>query len=245
MRKIRYIILLIAMSGPAFSQGFDWQYSARLPFDIPSFFVGLAAETDFVYSSREDGIMTLFQQVGDEYRPCCDFDKGVGFGLGAGMNFEYWFGKYTVFTKVMYKYFHSYFNNTVPYPMRYSDDFESEYKYDVNIQQLIIEPGFRLRLFDSPFSIAGSVKANIRLLDSYEYSDSRGQQQYTYEMRIPDLNTVYFTFKLGMGYDVQMGLGKYSTLGFYAGIPITGLISSGNWYAWSLGASFTYNTGLL
>jgi len=40
MKKIIFIISFIAFSHSVFAQGFDWQYSSRLPFVHPKLFIG-------------------------------------------------------------------------------------------------------------------------------------------------------------------------------------------------------------
>jgi hypothetical protein len=233
--KLMYIILFFSFVEVK-SQGFDWQYSARLPFETPVFFIGLTVGADYTYSFAS---LPLLEKG---YRPCCDFKSGAGYSGAAGLNFEYWMRDYSIFAKLMFGYFKSDFNeNGIPYPMRYNGSFQSKYNYTTYIRQFVIEPGVRYRLFDSFFSLNGSLRGAIIISDSYNQSDSKVQH---YDSKIPDLNKVYLQINLGFGYDFSTGLGKYSTINIYTGLPITGLSQKGSWYPMSIGLGFTYNNSL-
>jgi hypothetical protein len=236
--KLLYIILLLSLV-ELNSQGFDWQYSARLPFETPVFFIGLTGEADF---TRSFASLPLTER---DYRPCCDFKDRWGFSGSAGMNFEYWMRDYSIFTKVMFGYYETVFDEKgIPYPMRYDNPFQSEYKISTYIKQIIIEPGIRYRLFDTYLSLNGSLRASFIINNSYHVSDSKAIVDDTYSPRIPDLNSIYLQLHVGLGYDFSTGLGNYSTISIYSGLPITGLSQKGSWYPMSIGLGFTYNNGI-
>lgn len=229
-------ILFLFLAVELHSQGFDWQYSARLPFDTPVFFMGITAGADFSYS------FSYLPLLEKGYRPCCDFDRGIGYSGSIGLNFERWFTDYSIFSKLMFGYFRTDFDeNGIPYPMRYNGTLISEYNYTTYIRQLIIEPGIRYRLFNTNFCLSGSVRTAVVISDSYVISDSKVRH---YDAKIPDLNRLYLQLNLGVGYDFSTGLGKYSTIGVQAGIPVTGLTGKESWYPLNLGMFINYNSGL-
>lgn len=239
MRITWIIILLLLITAETYSQGFDWQYSARLPFETPRFFIGISGIADFTYS---DADLPLMEK---EYRLCCSFQTGKGYSGSLGLNFEYWQRDYSIFTKVMYGYYTSDFSIIgESYPIREGGSLTSEYTASTAIHRIILEPGIRFRLFNSFFSLDGSLRASVKIKDSYTITDSKAIVNDTYNPRIPDLYSINLQFILGFGYDFSIGLGKYSTISLYFGLPLTNMSSEGKWLPWSIGAGFTYNNGL-
>ncbi len=238
-KTIVIVIVLLLSWGEAFTQGFDWQYSARLPFNTPRFFIGLSGTADFTYS-----IATL-PLLENDYRLCCNLGDGTGFSGALGLNFEYWPGNYSIFLKVMYGYYRSGFSaQGEAYPIRGGGTLISEYTVNTDMQRIILEPGARFRLFGSYFRLDCSLRSSIITKFTYDITDSEADIGETYNPRIPDYNQIFLQFNLGLSYDFSVGLGKYSSFGIYTALPVLGISRTNEWLPISIGATFTYNNGL-
>ena len=137
--KIFFLFLLI--QSPAFSQGFDWQYSARLPFKTPDLFFGIDGGVDYVLHTTDFNIC-------EEDIVCDTFDIGYGIGYHGGLKAEFWSSaQLAVFGTIGVSYLPGSFKNqnTYKYPPDVGDVI-LEYEYNSKQVNILGEIGVKYRL---------------------------------------------------------------------------------------------------
>jgi hypothetical protein len=84
--KILLIIIVFGTysnSNFVFGQGFDWQWSARLPFQAPRLYLGIGSQYGFQFASGDISFL-------EDKIQCQNFNDGTGNNYVLGLNFEYW-----------------------------------------------------------------------------------------------------------------------------------------------------------
>ena len=89
MNKKNYILFLFFFVPITFgfAQGFDWQYSPRLPFKFPYLFGGISYNPGYTLNH---GNMYLQELEQTKLIDCCNFTNGTGFSNSFGLDIEYW-----------------------------------------------------------------------------------------------------------------------------------------------------------
>lgn len=250
MKYILNIISLFLFSFlPLLSQGFDWQFSPRMPTDYPDFYIGATAEADFL---NHDIDFKFFENT-----VICErfTDNGSGSGYNVGISAEYWkdgdiafFGRLAWFKKsAEFKV-----KSAIP---RVTGDFLSEYSFNSELSFFGLEAGAKIRLLGSHFHAGATVngsyllsnintyKEKILSPNDYFSTDPPTQERLIAKGEIASLQNFQFFVKLRLGYDVQMGKGTYSTFFIAGGLPLTNVLSNDVWRIWSISLGITILKG--
>ncbi len=239
MQRIFYIfIVFVCLSINANSQGFDWQYSARMPAEYPDIYFGVFAEYSIL--SHEGGIDFFENAVF-----CRRFKNGSGKGISLGISAEYWMeGDAAVSGSISYKNALGSFKVKSVLP-RVEEDFVSEYRFDSDFSYLCLQAGAKYRLFRSHFHAGAEVVIEYLFNNENEYSeriispndyfttDPPTQERTIAEGSIADAESIIFYPAINLGYDFEYGRGHYSTIYFSAMFPLSDVIQNGNWKMWS------------
>jgi hypothetical protein len=251
-RKFLYILFLLIFAKEALAQGFDWQYSSRLPSASPTFFIGLTGEYNhLIHSGSLD-----FTEAQNH---CATYTKGIGEGYSAGIRGEYWLtGLLAVYGEVLYV--NSPGNFTVqaePLP-RIGQELLTEYNFNTVMNYFIIEPGIKYRLFDSHFHAGLGVQIGFLMNDNSEHKERiigptnapkfptnpPSYERIIYDGKISSLNTLFIEPRIQFGYDITYGTGKYATPKISLGIPVFDLTKSSTWKRWALSVGITIYLGI-
>jgi hypothetical protein len=239
--KIILILCLVALSvTESRSQGFDWQFSSRLPSDYPEYFLGFSGGYEH---SLHDGNIVL----DDTQFDCCQFETGSGPGFFVGLTGEYWLGgHFAVNAKLLYINSSSTFlKQADPIPIIGSEDLITEYEFRNTLSYVNFELSGKYRLLESHFHVGATLFLGVKVTEKNEYFErvvqggpfNDGTTEKVLEIaNTPDVRSIYFMPKINFGYDVDLGLGKYMTPQVSVGLPIISISETTSWDRFSLSA---------
>jgi hypothetical protein len=242
-KKILTIVILIICLGKAQSQGFDWQYSARLPFEVPNFFIGLDVTGGYKFNNSNFKIC-------DNNIPCDTFKLGNGIDLSAGIKLEYWASSdIAYFTNVNLVYSqHSYKNENLYYYFSEVGTKTLEYEYlrTEYIPEIEIGAKYRMRfllphLFGA-FSIKTGVVASTTeelILRKISKADWLANEIHFTGFAPLDLSAFIVEPHLKLGYDANLGLGSFASLYIDIGFPLQNRYSEGSWHSTNISAGIS------
>lgn len=251
------------------SQGFDWYYSSRLPFDIPKLFVGAKAEIGSLNHNVNLSLLEAISgnELGNEFE-CCRFNFGAGRSIKIGGIVEYWYESYSA-VNLSFGFVQNQVNferNTTPLPLPNGDFFNTKITYNTNISNLYFDLGWRYKILESHFFINPSLNVNYYLSSSagdmkesivspdYETFSDGSLVRIIENGKVPETNSINYNFNFKIGYDFSIDNGIYISpyLGYMLSlnnlvsnqVSNSGINSNANekWFqnGFFLGANFLY-----
>jgi len=220
------------------AQGFDWQYSSRLPFETPKIFFGVDGGLDY---NLHQGDFNFIEQ----YFKCCSFTDGNGIGYKIGLKIEYWASaEFAIFGSAGFNYIMGQFIEQYgPYPDGNGGTQLTEFEFNSKSNYINFEAGIKYRLFLSHFFVATTFSAAFMIDNTNEHLERTiSKASLTWDERIitdgrvPDLKSFVFQPEFKLGYDLNMGLGAYSSVYIGVAFPIQNQLSEGDWRKWTLSA---------
>jgi hypothetical protein len=243
-----------------FAQGFNWQYSARLPFKYPNLFGGLNGSFNYLYN---DATLKLSEGNGD----CCNFGLGRGFGTNLGVDFEYW------------PTYHAALNLKINYNVNSSDFltngeilpfsvFDSEQrlighdtayfqnKMSTKLNYLQLRTGGKMRISETHFffgfNVTFSYLLSSRIIQTesvieptyWRYNDGSTERQIA-DYELTDINKFNLFPSLQLGYDLPLALGIYAVPSLSVDFPIMDIATKGTWRTWSVGLNLSIYNAIL
>lgn len=239
MKKVILLILLLS-SIKTFSQGFDWQYSFRLPYSIPTKFIGITSGYS-INSSRGN-----FEFL-EDYTPCCNYQSGQGSSINLGIVYENWITPLSsISLSISYQSTQALFNQTIQVPRSDGiNDYIAKYRYEMDESRSSVNiiANYKHRIFDSHWSVLGGINLhyntgkdanhteeiiapeNERFIDgTRKRTIKRGMYG---EYNLFGLNPI-----IGINYDIPILQGYYTSLSTFLQIPITNVVKNENWKEW-------------
>ena len=253
MKKVFIILFLLISYKEILSQGFDWQYSARLPFSTPVFFIGPSASLNY---NQNSGDIILNE---GEYQDCCSFKNGNGFGYNLGFKSEYWItGLSAIFSQL------SYFQNNADfkargriYPLNDSTNLITENDFSSQISYLNLSIGYKYRLDDTHFNLGAGLNFNLLLSqnsqhfekiiapsDFYFNTNPPSQIRQLTQFKTSELSNILIYPSIHIGYDLNLGLGIYSNIQLIIGIPLNHITKNDDWSKWNFDVNISILKGL-
>lgn len=232
----------------ALAQGFDWQYSPRLPFAQPREFVGVYASIGRLMNTGSFSFL-------EDHIPCCDYSSGFGESYRFGFTGEYWqSGVFAMNSGIGLIVNNSNFSTLISVPR--SDgkiDYFSSYKYflDESRTYLSFDFGGRYRISESHFSFGGNLnlqykikstavhKERIESPASEKFIDGSTERIITNGI-IGKYNNILIIPDLSFNYDFSIMRGYYSTICLYAAFPLTSVVQEYNWREWKTGLNIRF-----
>ncbi len=245
--RIILILLVVILSAVgANSQGFNWQYSSRLPMKYPEFFIGINAGVSFI---NNNGNIRLDE---GEVFDCCKFSSGSGWGNSYGLAAEYWyFPDMALFAHLNYTMDGHTFTKQRMGEIRVTDTLFYENELKSSIDYLNLEIGAKKDFPASHFHYGLSMMLGITLSNSNKITEKVLKPVYfpwseriVSQGRISDLTKFYFLPKVRLGYDIDLGLSTYSTISLTAGIPVINITDNAEWKSWQFGLEIVINRGI-
>ena len=233
-QKIIIIIIILLTWINIYSQGFDWQYSARLPFETPTKFWGFDVAGTYIYNTGDFGFLS-------NNIPCCTFEDGAGIGFQAGIKYEQWLeGNYSIFSTLAFNYIPSKFLiESEPHPYRDYEDIITEYEYTSSTSYILFELGGKYRILETHFFVGAGINVSYLITEKHDFIERIISEKdfFFNEIKYPnaslaELNKLYFYPRLIAGYDLNLGKGKYSSIFISAAPPVHSVISEKNWNRW-------------
>jgi hypothetical protein len=242
-----FILTLIGIDLNA--QGFDWQYSSRMPFKSPNLFLGLnigtgITEYNGTVQLKESSSATTASNL------CCEFKNGNGNNSLAGIRLEYWFQpNYAFFSNLSYNLYQANFTNTESLP-RKKDNLVTEYKYSANLSYLIFAVGAKWKLPNYHFNVSAGINTSILILNNATYTETVISPAWEWQQRnltlgsISELNTIIINPTLNFGYDFSIGMGNYITPNLIFDFPVMNTAKGVNWSRWNMNFGISYMRGI-
>lgn len=245
MRIFIKILTFIIFYSYLQSQGFDWQYSARLPSTSPNFFTGINGNFSYLVHT---GNIDLTERT----NLCCNFNEGTGISSSFGILGEYWYNGLLAFNfGIFYNPLTANFSiQSEPLP-RPSGYFISEYRYETKLAYLNFEPGVKYRISKSHFHFGGTIQFSLLLQNDSKYYEKvlepknwPWQERLITEGKVSNLNSIIIIPKLNIGYDFTFALSMYGTTYLSFGFPIMNITNSAEWRTWRFSAGISIFRGL-
>ncbi len=237
---------------PALSQGFDWQYSARLPSSYPTLFLGVNASGSFHTFS---GDINYLQGV----VLCGTFRNGDGKGFAGGLQLDKWLDEsWAVSGSVRYEMMNGVFDSNgdtlarapgAP-PTIIAYEIESDFSY------VSLDLGARYRPIPSSklfvgagvqagFLLSSSTVQRQRIVSPASQRFSDGSQEQSLADNIVGFSSFYAGGRVSVGVDVPLGRSLYASPSVYAAFPLTSMASDTPWQRVSVGVQVGILYGLI
>ncbi len=227
MKKLLLYILL-CFPKIALSQGFEWQYNPRMPSTYPVIFAGISGEYSLLFHSGDFNFL-------ENDIPCCRFGNGDGAGNSVGLLLEYWYeGDMSLQLGLAVNRSAGNFSVNSSDTTR-GGNMVTAYDFESLINYLSVNPGVKVRLFDSKFFIATDLRILLKFDSDGQHSERRVSENvpFTYRTisngKIPDLSALLLIPGLRFGIDIPIARGIYLSPYISAAYTITNIIAEDKW----------------
>ena len=237
---MKYLIKIILFLLPAiiYSQGFDWQYSSRSPYEITDLYIGGVAS--FAYSYSTGNFPFLEEDV-----ICCTYEDGIGTDFQLGITSEYWHEPEMAFSvSLLYSNVSSnfYTETTVikkTNPGLPGFDWTTAYESDISLNYITLDMGVKNRIYKK-FNLKAGVDLNFNIGSSethinsvvtpsnIPFSDGSFEKELS-DGRIKDLSPIVLGVSLGGSYDLDLGIERYGEVSFLTRYTVNSLLSDNSW----------------
>lgn len=239
------------------AQGFDWQYSARVPFQSPLQFFGVDLSSG--YGTQFASLDYLESGTGFT---CCTYDNGYGIPYGVLIAGDYWAtpevsiqgGLGLTVMNV------SFTSAPQSYPRIENDVVHlvtSEYVFKSSITYATLQGAVRYRLLGTHLNVGGGLRALIKLSESqtqldrvlgpddYFFKGNPPSKEYDLNARKLDDASAFVLEPYGLlGYDLSLWRGTYVTPTLTIGGPVFSLSKTQPWRSIDIGLSVRIMTAL-
>jgi len=246
-KVIGFCFVLLSSVGTVLSQGFDWEYSNRLPFEVPTMFIGGFVGGIQYYHTGQ--INQIEKQI-----LCVEYSEGKGFGIRSGLVGEYWLdGEVAINGKVGFENMIADFRQkSTPVPIDDNNILQSEYSLYAVLPSISVGAFVKKRMFDSflwfgcGVDFRGIISKKVESSETIISPEGRvfddGLQKRIFLDDLTSLRTLTVYPALYIGYDAQLSKGLYVSPTIKAGIPLLNNSDVANWKVWlySLEVSILY-----
>ncbi len=246
------IIILIILFSKQFelnAQNFDWQNSARMPFETPKYFIGLGGEySSYLHKGSFEFI--------EKNTPCCGYESGNGNGFNFGINALYFVeDDLSLIAGLQFKNEKGIFQTLTSYPKSPNINITTQFQYTGVLNYISLESGLKQYILLDNFSISAGINFDILISDNSEHIEkiiSPNNIPFndgTYERnislgKIDNLRTFLISPKISLGYDINLGIGTFANLNSFVNIPIFSNLNKENWKAWNFGFGIKIYKGI-
>lgn len=239
MKQLLLMVFFLT-SLDTFSQGFDWQYSFRLPYSIPEHFIGFTG--GYSINTATGNFEFL-----EDYTPCCNYQSGKGNSLNFGIIYEFWITPISAINiSFNYQSTNSLFNQSIQIPRSDGiNDYTAKYRYQMEElrNSIILMINYKHRILESHWSAFGGI---------YLFYKTSNEATHTEEIISPEnerfidgtqkraikrgmygeYNFFGLNPNIGINYDLPIFQGYYSSLSTFLQIPFTNVIKNQDWKEW-------------
>ncbi|MCX6153310.1 MAG: hypothetical protein NT007_04035 [Candidatus Kapabacteria bacterium] len=232
------------------SQGFDWQYSSRMPTAYPNLFIGANTQ---ITNFQNTTAINLFDNV----CICTKFDthqSTVNYNYGFAS--EYWASPYIALTASL-NYTHSKLNLQQmgeALPLNDTTLLKTEFVMQSDLSYITLNLGAKYRLFGTHAHIGttlgfGILSSNsIRIFEhvlspaGYHFRNTNSDSIF---YKSPELKNLYIVPRISLGYDISIIENWYLTPSVNVGIPIMQVIKTDTWNQWQYSFSLSIFRGII
>ncbi|MCX7909869.1 MAG: outer membrane beta-barrel protein [Ignavibacteria bacterium] len=254
MKKLYSTLCLIFFPlSLVFPQGFDWEYSPRLPFSIPRVYFGIGGNTAKNYYN---GSFSLFEN----FYTCSKFTSGTGNSFALGLKSEYWFKPNFAFAfTLLYQNSSANFVasgdsfpillKNIPKMVKVENELSLRYKY------LLLDLGAKYHIASTFFFIAAGLEFGVRFSSSFDIHEQvksppefhfadNTQRRKVINGKLSDLALFSVVPKISLGYDAKIFPGLYASPNFSLQLPVFNLSLEENLKLFSLQLSISFLYGI-
>jgi len=247
LRKTSLIFLIIFCSIELHSQGFEWEYSARLPYKIPRAFIGAG----YSYSYNNNfGDFSFFEN--NVYS--LNFKKGNGYVNQINISFQYWEKPIiAIFGNVLYRSLKTDFTQNMTYPRSNgADNWLATYQTNMHLSRdyIGISIGGKYRVLNSYFSVGAEITSLFLLSSSatateeilspdFEHYIDGSTRRDIKNMHLPDFKNFNVLPEIFIAYDFSIAKGIFIQSSLRMQIPLFNSTSSDKFYDLPLGIEIT------
>lgn len=236
---IRLIIIFIfALPTFALSQGFDWQVSSRLPYDITNKYIGAVGSLSYGYHTGSFPFL-------ENDIVCCNYDKGDGLGVQFGLAGEYWYEHNLAFTaSVLYSQVSANFRTETSVIKKTNPDlpgfnWTTAYISDISLGFITLDMAVKRRVYDK-LSLRAGVDINFNINSSelhknivvspnnIPFSDGTFEKELS-NGRIGELSNFVLGVSIGASYDINLGIERYGEISAISNYTVNSYVSNNNW----------------
>jgi hypothetical protein len=230
-----FLFLLSLLPLNLFSQGFDWQYSARLPEKSPIGFIGLSGDIGF---TRNTGGISLIEI----YSPCCKFESGTGTQYSVGLKGEYWYtSDIAIDVGLRYSRANSSFKSQTESPFS-TFILKTEFDFESSISNIQIDFGAKTRINESHFNVGASISFSYLIGNNFTFKESvispsdfyfsTNPPSQSRDIPLGSVGTLHnfnISPSINISYDLSLGLGIYATPSLNASYSLTSVVKDESW----------------
>lgn len=251
--RVRMILFLAVLLAPVVlvGQGFDWQYSARLPAEYPTLFVGV---TGLGSLQRFNGDINYVQGV----VLCGTFSKGTGSGFGGGIQVDNWLTPALALTgSIRYETLGGTFTSAGDTLARAPDTRPTIVAYEIesDFSYALLDVGLRYRPFlSAKFFVGAGLQAGAllssstlqrqRIVSPAEQRFSDGSQEQSLKDYIVGFRSFFVGGRVSAGMDVPLANSLYASPALFAGFPVTSMATDASWQRISYGVQVSVLYGI-
>lgn len=247
IRYATFIAVIFTSFSVACGQMFDWQYSVRLPFDIPKTFVG--GGVAFIESRHS---VADFREINEDLQ-CGNYRTGNGAGFSVFASGEHWYsGEAALGARLEFSQIRGKFTvaaEPIPFKLRGEIyELHREFALATSLSSISAEFYCKWLLGETHLHAGAALAAGILIGKKLEQTETvLAPEEFATiisygESKSANIMTVSLRPSLRIGYDAELGRGLYATPYFSIGLPIIPASSSADWRIWtfSFGAQFNY-----
>jgi hypothetical protein len=247
---LKYIIIfLFAM--PAFGQGFNWQYSARMPAESPTIFVGVASELSYISHSGDFRFL-------EQETTCCKYESGAGAGYVAGLTAESWLSPgFALNFRINMSSANARFTSRNSVAKDPQTLLVTEYAFESSVFYFNGEAAAKWRIAGLHFFGGVSLKIGAMLHKTNVFTESiispeneyfntspPSQQRNIPLGHVPDIMPLSMSPGINVGYDFTFGRGLYASVFAAARFNALNVIREERWRRWSLSVGINIFKGI-
>ncbi len=217
MKKL--ILFLIVIPFTIFAQGFDWQYSDRMPFELPNSFIG-------AYLQYANGNFSKPIELKEGEEHCCDLANGINSNYGIGFSSEFFiengmFDGYgsSICVSVGYAEANQNFNRLQSVPKDINKLLVTKFESATDIQQVNIKIAWKNRIPEyfvyfefglwSDYKLGESNSYTEKVVSPSNFDFGNGETSRILNGITDKVKQINFGLYASVGYDFNLGLGKY------------------------------------
>ena len=252
MKRLAIIITMLTFNILMIhAQGYEWEWSPRAPFTMPTRFVGIEVAAQY---AQHNGSLTYYQHL----IPCCEFTSGTGMPIRLSLVGEQWvLPRLSVQASVGMIYQSASFSVLdTAIPHEQFGEIQTEYLFDASYSQIALSIGARQRLIGflsigldlrGLIGMGSSTTLTERIVrpDDYYFSTNPPSKEYEWDNSvIGDLATIVIEPAVTLQYDIALGLGMVLSPSFTVSMPLTSLSTDQSWTYLAIGGGLRLSRGL-
>lgn len=252
-KHLAAILFFILYTGTLSAQGFDWQFSPRMPAPSPVFFMGITGEASY---RQHEGSFEFVERSA----VCGEFENGTGTGISLGIISEYWTDGFTAFNlSLQYSSVSGDFENLSEAAIDESTTLKTKFLFNSRMDHLTAAFGFKRRIGNSHFHLGARAGISYLLSNTFEFSEkivspadeyfelpngAQVQERDIPLIMIGPLSNFSLIPKISAGYDFNMGSGYYASAAVNASYTLSNVLENEEWKHFGVSLSISIYKGI-